>query len=360
MSDKTKIEWCDSSWNPIRGCSAVSDGCRHCYSMGVAARFSGPGQPYEGLTVKTTQGAKWTGKIMLVPSVLTHPIRWQRPRKIFVNSMSDLFHEGVPDSYIDQVFAVMALAPRHIFQVLTKRPERMRDYCNNFSWERVVKSCTGADGVSTIAGFTLQALQHHFGQVPKSGLNFKRHDIWPLPNVWLGVSVEDQAAANERIPLLLQTSAAVRWLSMEPLLGPVDLSAIDIDGHHEILPLGGAWLGRENGYPRIDWVVVGGESGPKARPMHPTWARVLRDQCADAGVPFLFKQWGEWAPHEAKPGGDEGGDLRRGHVRYLQGDDREPDGHFRRGDAAVARIGKKAAGRMLDNQLHDGYPADAP
>lgn len=344
MSDKTKIEWSDSSWNPIRVAAAYSP-----TDVGFVMQWASPAvltdlasQPYEGLTVKTTQGTKWTGKIMLVPSVLTHPIRWQRPRKIFVNSMSDLFHEGVPDTYIDQVFAVMALAPRHAFQLLTKRPERMRDYCKAFSWERVVQSCIGADGVSTIAGFTLQALQHHFGQVPKSKLNFERRDIWPLPNVWFGVSVEDQAAADERIPLLLQTPAAVRWLSVEPLLGPVNLLAIDnqTDG-------------------KIDWVVVGGESGPKARPMHPAWARSLRDQCADAGVPFLFKQWGEWAPHEAKPSGDEGGDLRRGHVRYLQGDDREPDGRFRRGDAAVARVGKKAAGRMLDGQLHDGYPLEA-
>ena len=173
---------------------------------------------------------------------------------------------------------------------------------------------------------------------------------WPIPNVWLGVSVENQEAADERIPLLLQTPAAVRWISAEPLLGQVDLACagleIDLSGPLEDPPK-----------VNIDWVVVGGESGPGARPMHPDLARGLRDQCAAAGVPFLFKQWGEWAPHQARAGGDEGGDLRRGHVRYLQGDGREPDGHFRKGDAAVARVGKKAAGRLLDGRTWDGYPA---
>lgn len=359
MSDKTGIEWADATWNPVRGCSLVSDGCKNCYAMGVAGRFGGPGQPYDGLTIKTIQGAKWTGKIMLVPSMLTQPIRWKRPRKIFVNSMSDLFHEAIPDSYIDQVFAAMALAPRHVFQVLTKRPARMLAYL------------TAKDRDEAI-GWAESALYEEVGKLPSGAYQGPTHRRLPLPNVWLGVSVENQTTADERIPLLLQTPAAVRWLSMEPLLGPVDLES----------SLGGTeWIGGQRGCggthkgigtpdcPRephhhhdarcgrgIDWVVVGGESGPKARPMHPQWVRDLRDQCDAAGVPFLFKQWGEWGPHEARAGGDEGSDLRRGHVRYLQGDGREPDGHFRRGDAAVARTGKKTTGRTLDGQIHDGYP----
>lgn len=352
MSDNTKIEWTDSTWNPIRGCSLVSDGCKNCYAMGVAGRFSGPGQLYDGLTTKTTQGPKWTGKIMLVPHMLTQPIKWQRSRKIFVNSMSDLFHEDVPDSYIDQVFAVMALAPQHIFQVLTKRPERMRDYCTDFSWSRVIDSSTGADGVSTLSGFTLQALAHHFGQVPLSTLNYKRRDVWPLRNVWFGVSVEDQAAANERIPLLLETPAAVRWLSMEPLLGPVDLTEAFLKNK-----LGGRYPfpGLPNEHRTklvdlIDWVVVGGESGAKARPMNPNWASTLRDQCAAADVPFLFKQWGEWAPAN-----------KRGDQIVVVGEtdfSKQPLFHEFTDGEMLARIGKKAAGRTLDGKLHDGYPAE--
>lgn len=283
------IAWTDETWNPIRGCSLVSDGCKNCYAMGVAGRFNGTGQPYEGLITKTTQGAKWNGKIMLVPGMLTQPIKWLRPRKIFVNSMSDLFHEGVPDSYIDQVFAVMALAPQHVFQVLTKRPERMRDYCKGFSWARVIESCTGTDGVSTIDRFTLQALMHHFGQIPTSTLNFKRRDTWPLPNVWLGVSVEDQPAADERIPLLLQTPAAVRWISAEPLLSPITFRWAPWSANSPSPRTdGGRW--HLDGLRGINWVVAGSESGYKARVMHTEWARSLRDQCVSAGVSFFMKQ----------------------------------------------------------------------
>ncbi|HLL17885.1 MAG TPA: DUF5131 family protein, partial [Rubrivivax sp.] len=186
---------------------------------------------------------------------------------------------------------------------------------------------------------------------------------WPLPNVWLGVSVENQATADERIPLLLQCPAAVRWISAEPLLGEVDLRKLHLGELYWLDALTGAVTISHDGgmppgsnYPRITWVVAGGESGPGARPMYPNWARSLRDQCAAASVPFLFKQWGNWAPHTTTPGGDEGGDLRSGRVRYLAGDGRMPDGHFRCGDAAMANVGKKAAGRQLDGQLHDGYP----
>ncbi|MRV72522.1 DUF5131 family protein [Duganella sp. FT92W] len=366
MSDKTNISWTDATWNPVRGCSMVSAGCTHCYAMGVAARFSGPGLPYEGLTMKTTQGAKWNGKITLVPDMLGRPLAWRRPRKIFVNSMSDLFHDAVPDSFIDQVFAVMALAPRHVFQVLTKRPERMRQYCKNFSWARLIPSCTGADGVSTIPGFTLQALKHHFGQVPASTLHFGRRDVWPLPNVWLGVSVEDQAAADARVPVLLDTPAAVHWISAEPLLGPVDLRTIDIDGHREIYPLTGtACCEDDDGnstpdLPRIKWVVSGGESGVGSRPMHPAWPRRLRDHCAAAGVAFLHKQNGEWqasADHAPDSHGESVDSVAihvDGRIEYRPLEafalNRTP------GWAIVCRVGKRAAGRLLDGVLHDEYP----
>lgn len=299
-SQKNGIEWTDETWNPLRGCSRVSEGCRHCYAEGVARRFSGPGLPYEGLIAR---GGQWNGQIKLVPELLDQPLRWRRPRRIFVNSMSDLFHENVPTEFIDQVFAVMAMADEHTFQVLTKRPERMRSYLSDEGLTRRLLSA--AYRIDQEKWAWLSADFHIVGC-----------QVLPLPNVWLGVSVEDQAAADERIPLLLQTPAAVRWISAEPLLGPVDLEDYDTT------------------QAGIDWVVVGGESGREARPMHPDWARALRDQCAAAGVPFLFKQWGEWAPN------------------WLNDD----QGNMQPGSEWMDRMGKKIAGRHLDGVLHDGYP----
>lgn len=324
MSDQRNggIAWTEQTWNPLRGCSRVSDGCKNCYAENMAARFSDDGQPYAGTINPETK--RWNGTIKLVHEHLQDPLRWKRPRMVFVNSMSDLFHESVPDEFIDQVFAVMTFAHQHTFQVLTKRPKRMQEYMSR-------------DPVTPafLEMFKLRNGIEFIGPMTN----------WPRKNIWLGVTVENQESADERIPLLLQTPAAVRWLSMEPLLGSTNI-AIWLDQLPAVV----------DQRPRLDWIVVGGESGPNARPMHPGWARSIRDQCAEAGVPLLFKQWGEWAPHQARAGGDEGGDLRRGHVRYLAGDGREPDGHFRKGDAAVARIGKKTAGRLLDGVLHDGYP----
>lgn len=280
MADRTGIEWTDATWNPIRGCSRVSEGCRHCYAEIVAARFSGAGQPYEGLArrlAKPSGGseARWTGKIAVAESAMDQPLRWRRPRRIFVNSMSDLFHEAVSDEVIDRVFRVMSMARHHTFQVLTKRPERMRRYLTS----------------GTVEG----------------RISYQGRAIWPLPNVWLGVSVEDQRTADERIPILLDTPAAVRWISAEPLIGPVDVrrwmwpvhprwpapyrspaeaiaAGAEVTYHRQKLV--GAWC------RFLDWVVVGGESGPGAR----VWSgftdacRSLRDQCRDAGVAFFMKQ----------------------------------------------------------------------
>lgn len=259
----TKIEWTDETWNPVRGCAIVSKGCTNCYAMKQAHRFSGPGQPYEGLTKLTKGGPVWTGKIRLVPERLDDPLRWKEPRRIFVNSMSDLFHEDVPHEFIARVFATMVEARQHTFQILTKRPARMLEVMKRFVAEN----------------------EEFGGELPE--------DV-PPRNVWLGVSTEDQAAADERIPLLLQTPAAVRWISAEPLLGPIDL------GIHRYGETVRSYLRlRERGRGGdiqsgvgLDWVVAGGESGPGARPMHPDWARSLRDQCKAAGVAFLFKQWG--------------------------------------------------------------------
>ncbi len=263
---RSKIEWTDATWNPVRGCSRVSEGCRNCYAERVAARFSGPGEPYHGLAVMKPDGPHWTGKVKLPADHLTDPLRWRTPRRIFVNSMSDLFHEAVPQEWIARIFQVMAQANQHTYQILTKRPQRMLEIMRDLT-----------DHSTMFMGK-------------------------PLPNVLLGVSVEDQANADARIPLLLQTPAAVRFVSYEPALGPVDFSE---------------FLERTKIGPNhiLDWIIAGGESGPQARPAHPDWFRAVRDQCKAANartnmraadgvriaaapppvenVPFFFKQWGE-------------------------------------------------------------------
>ena len=262
MSDDTAIEWTDATWNPVRGCSRVSEGCRNCYAERVAARFSGPGMPYEGLATIGKSGPHWTGEVRFIGEHLADPLRWRKPRRIFVNSMSDLFHERLSNEDIAAVFGVMAKAHWHTFQVLTKRAARMREW---FSW------AAGGRHVWP------EAQRHPFpkwaitGEAPPSA--------WPLRNVWLGVSVENQEAADERIPHLLATPAAVRFLSVEPMLGPIQLAKVP-------------------GFNRMGldlsnwWVICGGESGPGARTMDVGWALALRDQCRAAGVPFFFKQWG--------------------------------------------------------------------
>jgi len=241
MAQISKIEWTEATWNPVTGCSKVSPGCAHCYAEAFAERFRGvPGHPYE-------RGFD----LQLRPERLEEPLLWKRPRLIFVNSMSDLFHEAVPLHYIQQVFEVMRRADWHTFQVLTKRGVRLRELAPRLEWPE---------------------------------------------NVWMGVSVENQRW-TARIDDLRTVPAAVRFLSCEPLLGPLKL---DLRGIH--------------------WVIVGGESGRRARRMNPEWARDIRDQCTSAGVPFFFKQWGAFNEHGQ-------------------------------------RVGKKAAGRCLDSRMFSGLPA---
>lgn len=261
MSDSTGIQWTDATWNPIRGCSRVSEGCRNCYAEAVARRFSGQGLPYEGLT--NGQG-RWNGTIRVVEEHLTDPLRWKRPRRVFVNSMSDLFHENVSDQTIDRIFAVMAFSPQHTFQVLTKRPERMLAYMNGLS--RHPKDHCWADALRSFRVFG------HGDTLRSVSL--------PLPNVWLGVSVEDQATADARIPLLLQTPAAVRFISAEPLLGPIDLLKQN-EVPLSMLPTA-----------RLDWVIVGGESGPGARACERHWLALIVQQCKRADVACFVKQLG--------------------------------------------------------------------
>lgn len=310
MGDRSKIQWTDASWNPIRGCSRVSEGCRFCYAERHAARFVGPGLPYEGLT---TDG-KWNGTIRVVEGHLADPLRWTKPRRIFVNSMSDLFHANVPDEWIDRIFAVMALSPRHTFQILTKRPERMREYLAGLDVERIFAAADRVGGdeggvfaANWVNGFSRPREVADDGN-PANG-TVRR---WPLPNVWLGVSVEDQATADARIPLLLQTPAAVRFVSYEPALGPVDFARLKYGDEKcacgfqvvqnafnasidcpALSRIGKCTEGPEPiDAGTLDWIIVGGESGPGARPCDVAWIRSVREQCADADVPCFVKQLG--------------------------------------------------------------------
>ena len=309
MSAKTSIEWTDYSWNPVSGCDKVSPGCDHCYAETIATRFAGTKAYPDGF------------KVTLKPERLTDPLRkrsW-RGKHVFVNSMSDLFHKDVPDDYIARVFAVMTLAPEITFQILTKRHGRMQSLLNSDAhWHRVGAAMTDLLGI--------RAQVDH---------------VRALPNVWLGVSVEDQQRADLRIPALLATPAAVRFLSCEPLLGPVDLGPLKYPHMPDCLSSDEPpWCtcGRDPaGY--LDWVIVGGESGPDARPMHPEWARTLRDQCIGAEVPFHFKQWGEWVPEDQSPEDA----VIPATYRFD-----EPTG--------TIRLGKNAAGRELDGRTWDEWP----
>ena len=286
----TGIEWTDETWNPVTGCTKVSEGCRNCYAERITVRFKGD-----------------FSKIVLHPERLKIPLKWKKPRKIFVNSMSDLFHEEVPDEFIDSAFSVMALSPNHIYQVLTKRPNRMMEYLRK-------PFCVAYRNTY------LQIIPQTW-KAPKLSI----YQDWPLPNVWLGVSVEDQKTVDERIPILLQTQAVVRFVSIEPLLEPVTF-----EGRTISIPwAGGKQMGGRDYselLPLLDWIIVGGESGPKARPMHPDWVRSIRDQCKSAWVPFFFKQWGEFGPIT--------NDCNRG----------------------MRRLGKKKAGRLLDGKTWEEFP----
>lgn len=355
MADKSAIEWTEATWNPLVGCSVVSPGCTNCYAMQLAGTRLDHTERYGGLTHKTKAGPVWNGEVRLVADVLFQPLRWKRPRMIFVNSMSDLFHESVADETIDRVIAVMALCPQHTFQVLTKRAARMRAYFSDLNalYARI--------HTMILERFREKAARFD-GNRAADNLN-----AWlaqgALPNVWLGVSAEDQARANERIPDLLATPAAVRWVSAEPLLGPIDFTRIEkvpqrlgstragihLNAlHGKYVESGMSYIGEWdiNGpYPadasaiRLDWIVVGGESGPGARPMHPDWARSIRDQCAAAGVPFFFKQWGNFLP--------AGQTMGNGRLWF-------PD------CGSSLRATKAVTGRSLDGIEYNGTPELRP
>lgn len=340
MADNTHIEWTDATWNPITGCSIVSPGCTNCYAMALAGTRLKNHPSRRGLTKQVNGKHVWTGAVRFNEQWIYQPLHWAKPRQIFVCAHGDLFAEGVPDAWIDQVFAVMALAPSHTFQVLTKRPGPMKRYLSDpETVERVydlVMDMVVVDGAKAI----LTTPRTHDVAPPGNKVML---GLWPLPNVWLGVSVEDQRRADERIPILLDTPAAIRWISAEPLLGELRLSGVSEDRKRTW-----DWLTGMNGamYPdgpdfdygsKLDWVVAGGESGPHARPMHPDWARALRDQCAAADVPFLFKQWGEHTTAKGYPGGT-------------------PISHVFDDGFLMVKPGKRRAGRLLDGIEHNAFP----
>jgi protein gp37 len=283
MADSSNIEWTDSTWNPTTGCDKVSPGCDNCYAMTLAPRLKAMGSAHYQRDGQPPTSGPGFG-VSVHPDALTKPLEWKRSRRIFVNSMSDLFHAEISDEFIARVFAVMAQAPQHTFQVLTKRHARMRSLLSSARWAELL----------TAAGWPTDLDPEQ-----------------PLPNVWLGVSVENQQWADIRIRALLGTPAAIRFLSCEPLLGPVDLTKA-IEPNFAM----SGWKDLSG----LHWVIVGGESGRGARPMEADWAREIRDQCVEAGVAFHFKQWGSHDQHG------------------------EP-------------MHKKAAGRMLDGRTWDEFPS---
>jgi len=315
----SKIEWTDEVWNPVVGCSRVSAGCENCYAQRVAHR--GMAEQHRGLTVMGPKGPRWTGEVRFVQSALDKPLRWRKPRRVFVNSMSDLFHEGLSNEQIAAVFGVMAASPQHTFQVLTKRPARMAEW---FRW-------ADGDPVLDVSAIVHDAMGRFYNDIHPGSkpIDFDSPytracysvlddlDVWPLPNVWLGCSVEDQATADERIPLLLDTPAALHWVSYEPALGPVDFArlryapgmvidavagtcGVSCPPPHDYSP---------SRHPGLDWLVVGGESGPGARPFNVEWARSVIRQCRDAGVACFVKQLGA-LPYEGDETMHFGLDLR--------------------------------------------------
>lgn len=322
----------------------------NCYAMTLAKRLKGMGSAkYQNDGDPRTSGPGFAATAH--EDALLEPLSWRKPRTVFVNSMSDLFHDKIPDEFIARVFAVMALTPRHTYQVLTKRHGRMRSLLNSKAFVDLWSS---------------RLLDIAVNQAPR-GMEWDGTWSYPLRNAWLGVSVESQRWANSRIPALLDTPAAVRFLSCEPLLGPVDLLG-DVEQPGPAVVCTGCSISTDYGtgveydvdrQVGVDWVIVGGESGPGARPMHPDWSRSLRDQCTAAGVAFHFKQFGAWAPVEPDAGQD-----RRESDRIIRRDGytwqlAEPHGAEDGTEVTVRRVGKHAAGRVLDGRTWDEYPTVA-
>ncbi len=332
----TKIEWTNETWNPIVGCSKVSPGCDNCYAEKMAGRLAeialAKGTPScLDYYVDAAPFWRWKGKAYLVDEAIDKPIHWKKPRMIFVCSMGDLFHESVPFEWIDQVFTVMAYASRHTFQVLTKRPERMLEYVNS------------KDTRARLSDSILNASYPIKGNIYDPREKYG----WPLQNVWMGVTAENQEQANKRIPKLLATEASLRFVSIEPMLESVDLYPwLD-----ELVGPGDSCL--SDWAEGLNWVICGGESGNNARAMHPDWVRSIRDQCKKYGVPFFFKQWGEFIPSYSAGMNSESlyQWMQKFGNAWVKRSFKFPDG------MVVVKVGKKQAGSKLDEIEHKQIPS---
>ncbi len=288
MGDKTKIQWTDASYNPIVGCRRTSPGCEKCYAERLSATRLSQNPKYKGLAVMKPTGPSWTGKTRFIPETLAQPVKWKRPRKIFVCDMADLFYEEVSNEHIAAVFGVMAAAPRHTFQILTKRAKRMREW---FQWIRKLSD----------EGPWTDCHMHALNEEAKfnGDLSGPIHRLsegapgrpWPLPNVWLGVSAENQETADARIPELLATPAAIHYVSYEPALGPVNFDEYLTRSQSHLSDV-------------LSWVICGGESGPGARPFDINWARTVIDECDNAGAAAFVKQLGA-NPYESTNTNDD-------------------------------------------------------
>ncbi|SFJ68426.1 DUF5131 family protein [Methylobacterium brachiatum] len=391
MAETSSIEWTDATWQIVTGCTIDTPGCTNCYAMKLAGTRLRNHPSRVGLTRETKAGPVWTGEVRFNEQWLLQPLLWARGRNIFVAAHGDLFHPGVPDEVLDRIFAVMAASSQHTFQVLTKRSGRMRAYLS--APDLVARIITALELLSQEigpgrnsrdprggAGWNCYAAAENL----KLGNERSSWPLWPLKNVWLGVSAEDQRRADERVPDLLATPAAVRFVSAEPLLGPIDFTRIeaaketDAEGRTTVHPKRiNSLTGRAGHYPsptifhvdshgvgaRLDWIIAGGESGPGARPMHPDWARQIRDACAAAGVAYLFKQWGAYqhgstmgrAPSLDRVVFNDGRTLTDVTMPACKAEDRE-SGWQGRAPEMMALVGKKAAGRLLDGVEHNGFP----
>lgn len=397
MAENSKIEWTDASWNPVVAidndtgkvgwhCEKVSPGCANCY----AERMNMRNLPNRGTGLPYTRSSRDKVTIEIHEKTLIQPLKWRKPRKVFVGSQTDLFAPFVPFELIDQVFAVMVTGDRNTYQVLTKRPDRMSEYFETRRPDRDIDTLPPQwlHWCNDVQDETGRNLTTRYGRKDRFGRRF-----WPLDNIWLGCSVENQEQAEARIHHLLRCPAAVRFLSCEPLLGPVDLTRIKV-GEWDCDALAGQWwremwsgspdeppeCQHESG-PGIDWVIVGGESGPDARPMHPDWARSIRDQCQASGVPFFFKQWGEFLPaavfddegfaggraFDDPQGGRSSATMRipsrkafqTGKTVLMKAGDARGDGIMLDDDTFASRVGKKAAGRTLDGREWSEFPEPA-
>lgn len=378
----TKIEWTNllpgykgETWNPFPGCNKVSPACDHCWAERMANRLAANPKTAHIYKELITDG-KWNGNVRKLtykafelgdgykyPEIYD-PIRWRKARLVAVNLMGDSFHEKMSDWQIDLMMGIAVLNPKHIFQFLTKRSERLKDYFSTPKdelierWGKAVWNIGLCEDEAAAYCYVCNRLDHE----------------WPAKNIWIGVSVENQEQASKRIPDLLEIPAAVRFISAEPMLGPISLDFSTTNFIHNTLT--GEFLCEGMNETcistKIDWVICGGESGPKARPMHPDWVKSLRDQCKSAGTPFFFKQWGEWIPeHKPKDGeptcivcGCTWSNACEGGCHWLENtgmnDICSCCGNARAGkledESLVFRVGKKKAGRLLDGAEYNEYP----